>query len=97
MISWLHNSSVPQVPSADEPTPATLKQFSGGQREIVSFAHPEFEGHQVISENQGDARKWIEEYYDSLRSPEVIVKNRKKKKAPAETLHQKQSSAGGKR
>ena len=76
------------------PTPATLKQFSGGgsEREMVSFAHPEFEGHQVISESRGDAKKWLEEYYDSKRND--MKNNRKRKKqGGAETL---QPSPGGK-
>ena len=80
------------------PTPATLKQFSGGVggREIVSFAHPEFEGHQVISESRDDAGKWLEEYYDSKRSDMKNTKKKKKKGPDAETLQQKQSSSGGK-
>ena len=53
------------------PTTATLKRRGGGMGEIVAFAHPEFEGHQVISDSRSDAKLWLTEYYDAKKNEDM--------------------------
>ena len=84
--------SFPQVPSADAPTKATLKRRGGGMGEIVAFAHPEFEGHQVISDSRSDAKLWLTEYYDAKKND--VQKENKEEEEEADSS--KQSPPTGK-